>query len=107
MESCAFRDSGADPLTKAGNPIDISSVTLEDPATKERVVLVKDMPARTSATSAEITSLDGKTTLKVRDGEVFEWPGEPGAHFKVIDMSADQVVVQQIENKKMWTIPKQ
>ena len=92
---------------KAGNPIDISSVTLEDPATKERVVLIKDMPARTAATSAEITSLDGKTTIKVKEGEVFEWPGEPGAQFRVIDMSADQVVVQQIENKKMWTIPKQ
>ena len=92
---------------KSGKPIDISSVTLEDPATKERVVLVKDMPARTPTTFAEITSLDGKTTLKVRDGETFEWPGEPGAHFKVIDMSADQVVVQQVENKKMWTIPKQ
>lgn len=92
---------------KAGNPIDISSVTLEDPATKERVVLIKDMPARTSATSAEIASRDGQTTIKVRQDEIFEWPGEPGAHFKVIDMSADQVVVQQVENKKMWTIPKQ
>lgn len=91
---------------KVGNPIDISNVTLEDPGTKERVVLVKGMPARTSATNAVIVSADGQTSITVKQGETFEWPGSPSAHYTVVDMSDDQVVVQEVENQKVWTIPK-
>lgn len=94
---------------KSGNPIDVSRVTLEDEGTKERVTLVKGMPARTSATHAVLVSPDGSTSITVKQGETFEWPGaggEPGAHYTVVDMSEDQVVVQQVENQKMWTIPR-
>jgi hypothetical protein len=82
-------------------------VTLENPETKERVTLVKGMPARTSATHAVLASPDGKTTLTVRQGETFEWPGAPGTHYTVVDMSADQIVVQQVDTRKMWTIPRE
>ncbi len=92
---------------KGGNPIDISHVTLEDPATRERVTLVKGMPARTPATFATLVSDDGKTTINVRQGDTFEWPAEPGAHYKVVDMSEDQVVVQHLETRKMWTVVKE
>jgi hypothetical protein len=94
---------------KTGQPVDVSRVTLEDQTTKERVTLVKGMPARTSATNAVLVSPDGSTSITVRQGETFEWPGaggEPGTHFTVVDMSEDQVVVQQVENRKMWTIPR-
>lgn len=92
---------------KSGNPIDISHVTLEDPATKERVMLVKGLPARTAATSAVIVSADGKTTMQVKQGETFEWPGKPGTLYVVVDMSSDQVVVQEVETRKVWTIPRE
>ena len=67
------------------------------------------MPARTSATHAVLVSPDGRTSITVKQGETFEWPGngsEPGAHYTVVDMSDDQVVVQEVENRKMWTIPR-
>lgn len=92
---------------KDGKPVDRSRVTLEDPSTKERVVLVKDLPARTAGTHAVLTSEDGVTTLTVKVGETFQWPTEPGATYKVIDLREDQVVVQQLETQKMWTVPKQ
>jgi hypothetical protein len=94
---------------KTGQPVDVSRVTLEDESTKERVTLVKGMPARTAATHAVLMSPDGNTSITVKQGETFEWPGaggEPGAHYTVVDMSDDQVVVQQVENRKMWTIPR-
>lgn len=94
---------------KTGQPVDVSRVTLEDESTKERVTLVKGMPARTAATHAVIVSPDGGTSITVRQGETFEWPGQggtPGAHYTVVDMSEDQVVVQEVENQKMWTIPR-
>lgn len=91
---------------KNGLPVDVSRVTLEDVATKEKVVLVKDLPAKTAASFAVLVSPDGRTTLKVRQGEIFSWPEEMGATYKVMDMSQDQVVLQQVENQKMWTIPR-
>lgn len=91
---------------KTGERVDLSRVVLEDPATREKLVLVKDLPARTAATSAVLTSLDGATTLTIHEGDTFTWPEEQGSTYKVIDLRADQVVVQQLETKKMWTIPR-
>ncbi len=89
---------------KEGKPIDRSIVVLEDTGTKERLTLVKGMPARTAASFAMLTSADGNTTLKVKQGDTFKWPGDDSATYKVIDLRDDQVVLQQLENKKMWTV---
>jgi transcription elongation GreA/GreB family factor len=89
---------------KEGHPIDRSVVILEDAGSKERLTLVKDMPARTAASFAMLTSADGQTTMKVKQGDTFKWPGDDTATYKVIDLREDQVVLQQLENKKMWTV---
>jgi hypothetical protein len=93
-------------VDKNGDAVDMSRVTLADSATKEKVVLMKDLPAKTSASYALLSSPDGKTSLKVHHGDVFTWPGETGVTYKVVDLSRDQVVLEQMENKKMWTIPR-
>lgn len=90
---------------KNGQPVDISRVVLADPSTPEKVILVKDMPARSAASSAVLTSSDGRTTLTVKQGDVFQWPTEEGTSYKVIDLRPEQVVVQEVESRKMWTIP--
>ncbi|MDB6150029.1 MAG: hypothetical protein JWQ44_1477 [Chthoniobacter sp.] len=87
---------------KSGTPIDRSFVAVEDSGTKERMMLVKDMPAR-AGSHAMLTSADG-TKLKVKQGDTFKWPGDDTATYKVIDLREDQVVLQQVENKKMWTV---
>lgn len=92
---------------KDGNPTDRSQVLLEDTSTKERVTLVKGLPAKTSATYAVLASDDGKTAMKVHAGEVFAWPGEPGVTYRVVDLSRDQIVLQQQETRKLWTLPRQ
>jgi hypothetical protein len=91
---------------KDGVRMDMSQLVLDDPATKEKLVLMKDLPAKTSATSATLTSLDGKTTLKVKEGQTFQWPDEPGVSYKVVELRGDQVIVQQVETRSMITIPK-
>jgi hypothetical protein len=93
-------------VDKNGDPVDLSRVTLTDATTKEKVVLMKDLPAKTSASYALLSSPDGKTSLKVHHADVFTWPGETGVTYKVVDISRDQVVLEQVENKKMWTIPR-
>ena len=91
---------------KHGEKVDLSQVVLDDPATRERHVLVKDLPVKTAATSATLVSVDGKTTLKVKEGETFVWPGETGASYKVLELREDQVVVKQVETGATLTIPK-
>ena len=92
---------------KDGRAVDRSQVWLEDTSTKERVTLVKGLPAKTSATYAVLASEDGKTVMKVHAGEIFAWPGEPGVNYRVIDLGRDQMVLQQQETRKMWTLPRQ
>ncbi len=92
---------------KNGEPVDVSRVELDDPSTKEHVLLVKDMPAKSATSYAVLTSPDRQTTITVKQGDVFQWPGNPGGSYKVLDLRPDQAVVQQIETKKMFTIPRQ
>ena len=92
---------------KDGRAVDRSQVLLEDTSTKERVTLVKDLPAKTSATYGVLASEDGKTVVKVHAGEIFAWPGEPGVTYRVVDLGRDQVVLQQQETRKLWTLPRQ
>jgi hypothetical protein len=93
-------------VDKNGDAVDLSEVTLADSTTKEKVVLMKDLPAKTSASYAVLSSPDGKSPLKVHRGDVFTWPGETGVTYRVVDLGRDQVVLEQVENKKMWTIPR-
>jgi hypothetical protein len=93
-------------IDKNGERVDLSQVTLEDANTKEKYVLTGNLPAKTSASNSVLVTRDGKTIMKLHRGDVFKFPPENGASFKVIDMSQDQVVLQQLDNKQMWTVPK-
>jgi hypothetical protein len=91
-------------IDKNGEKVDLSQVTLEDESTKEKYVLTGNLPAKTSASYSVLVGRDTKTNFRVHRGETFTWPAEGGAVYMVIDMSEDQVVLQQKDNKKMWTV---
>lgn len=93
-------------VDKNGDPVDLSSLTLLDTQTNERTVLKKNLPTRTNDSFAELTSDDETKSLKVKQGDTFHWPDESGPEFRVIDLRPDQIVVQEIATRKMWTIPK-
>jgi hypothetical protein len=92
-------------MDKHGVWTDMSQVTLENPESKETVFLVRDLPARSSQTHAVITGADGREQ-KVHFDETFTLASHPGKEFKVIDLRADQVVVQEVGGKTVLTIPK-
>ncbi len=92
---------------KHGERVDLSQVVLTDPGTQERMVLVKDLPLKTSATAATLVSLDGTTHITVKEGETFSWPPEPGSSYKVMDLRENQVVLKDAKSGETWTIPKQ
>jgi hypothetical protein len=93
-------------IDKNGEQVNLSQVTLEDANTREKYVLTGNLPAKTSASNSVLVTRDGKTSLKIHHGDVFTWPPQNGTSFKVIDMSADQVVLQELDNKQMWTVPR-
>lgn len=94
-------------VDKNGETVDVSSLTLIDMETNERTVLKKNLPTRTGDSFSELTSEDGSKSLTVKEGQTFHWPDESGPAFKVIDLRPEQIVVQEIATRKMWTIPKQ
>jgi len=91
---------------KNGEKVDMTQVVLTDTETNDKVVALKDLPTRTSASFATLVSTDGQTALKVREGESFSWPAEPGVTYKVIDLRADQVVIKDETSGKTITVPK-
>ena len=90
---------------KHGVWTDMSQVTLENPETKETVFLVRDLPARSSQTHAVIAGSDG-IEQKIHHDQEFTLAAFPGKKFKVVDLRADQVVVQVVGEKTTLTIPK-
>ena len=90
---------------KHGVYSDVSQVTLENPDTKESVVLIRDLPARSSETHAVLTG-PGGYEKKVRVDDVIELPGEKGKQFKVLELRPDQVVVEEMGARRPLTIPK-
>jgi hypothetical protein len=92
---------------KHGEKVDMSQLVMTDTASNGRIVALKDLPTRTSASFATLVGPDGQTTMKVREGETFAWPEEPSVTYKVIDLRPDQVVVKDEASGKTVTIPKQ
>ena len=90
---------------KHGEKVDMTQIVMTDGDTGERVVALKDTPTRTSASFATLVDAEGKSVQKVREGDTFEWPSEPGVRYKVIDLRHDQVVVKEQQSGKTITIP--
>lgn len=90
---------------KHGVYSDVSNVTLLDTDTRETVVLIRDLPARSSKTNAVITGPNGEEK-RVHLDETVELPGLPGRQFKVMELRSDQVVVEELGTKRTLSIPK-
>jgi Bacterial TSP3 repeat len=84
---------------------DVSQVTLENTDTKESVVLIRDLPARTSETHA-ILKGPGGAEQAIHVDEIIELPGQKDKKFKVIELRPDQVVIEEMGTRKPLTIPK-
>ncbi len=84
---------------------DVSQVTLENSDTKESVVLIRDLPARSSETHAVIAGPDG-ARKKIHVDEVIELPGQTDKKFKVLEIRPDQVVIEEVGSRRPLTIPK-
>lgn len=83
---------------------DVSQVTLENVDTKESVVLIRDLPARSSGTHAVITGPDGAKKI-IHADEIIELPGQADKKFKVLELRPEQVVIEEVGTRRPLTIP--
>jgi Bacterial TSP3 repeat len=84
---------------------DVSQITMENSATKETVVLVRDLPSRSSETHAVLVG-PGGVEQRVHVDEVITLPGQQDKKFKVLELRPDQVVVEELGSRQPLTIPK-
>ena len=84
---------------------DVSQVTLENGDTKESVVLIRDLPARSSETYA-ILSGPGGVEQKIHVDEDIEVSGQKGKKFRVLEIRPEQVVIEELGTRRPLTIPK-
>jgi len=89
---------------KHGIFTDVSQVTMENEATKETVVLVRDLPSRSAETHAVLVGTDG-VEMKVHVDDTVTLPGQKDRKFKVLELRPDQVVVEEIGSRNALTIP--
>ncbi len=86
---------------------DVSQLTVVNESTGEETTLVRNLPARTGSTTAVLVSeTDPSQIVTVRQGQEFEFPGEPGKTYLVIDMRETQIIVRDVDTGETWTIPK-
>jgi hypothetical protein len=84
---------------------DVSQMTLENTETKESVVLIRDLPSRTSETHAILVG-PGGAEQKIHVDEIIELPGQKGKRFKVIELRPEQVVIEELGTRTPLTIQK-
>jgi hypothetical protein len=90
---------------KHGVYSDVSQMTLENADTKDSVVLIRDLPARSSETHAVLVG-PGGVEQKVHVDEVIELPGQKEKRFKVLEIRPEQVVIEEMGTRRPLTIPK-
>ena len=87
-----------------GRPVDVSVVVVEDPVTGKR----RELVARLGASAHEPFAVldDGGTPIVVRRGAVVT-ESKRGGRYKVLDVRPSQVVVEDLANGVVHTLPLQ
>jgi hypothetical protein len=81
----------------------MSTAVLEHLDTHEKVLLARDLPARTSDTNATLETSTG-TIFKVRMGETFSVPGDTGTQYRVLDLREQQAILENLKDKSVVTV---
>ena len=90
-------------------PLDMSELTLTDPQSGRKVVLVKGMPASSPDAGAVLAlTLPGDDReIRVRQGETFSLPREPDTRLEVIDIRPTQVILKVVGSGQTVTVEKE
>jgi ankyrin repeat protein len=88
-----------------GRPLDMSELTLANPATGQKLVLVKSMPANSPDATAVLSCGLGQPDISVKQGQQFTVPRDPQERFEVIDIRPTQVILKIVGGTQTITVP--
>jgi ankyrin repeat protein len=88
-----------------GRPLDMSELTLANPATGQKVVLVKSMPANSPDATAVLSCGPGEPDIAVKLGQQFAIPRDTQDRFEVIDIRPTQVILKIVGGTQTITVP--
>ena len=88
-----------------GRPLDMSELTLANPATGEKVVLVKSMPANSPDATAVLSCGAGQPDIPVKQGQQFTIPRDEQNRYEVIDIRPTQVILKIVGSSQTITVP--
>jgi ankyrin repeat protein len=88
-----------------GKPLDMSELTLANPATGEKIVLVKSMPANSPDATALLSDGAGQPDIPVKLGQQFTIPRDGQNRYEVIDIRPTQVILKIVGSSQTITVP--
>jgi hypothetical protein len=88
-----------------GRPLDMSELTLANPATGQKIVLVKSMPANSPDATAVLGCGPGEPDIPVKLGQQFTIPRDDQNHYEVIDIRPTQVILKVVGTSQTITVP--
>ena len=87
-------------------PLDMSELTLSDPQSGRKVVLVKGMPASSPDATAVLTFGGDDKPIPVHMSETFTLPRDPDTRLEVIDIRPAQVILKVVGTGQTVTVNK-
>ncbi len=87
-----------------GKPLDMSELTLANPATGQKIVLVKSMPANSPDATALLSSGAGQPDIPVKLGQQFTIPHDEQTRYEVIDIRPTQVILKIVGSNQTITV---
>jgi ankyrin repeat protein len=88
-----------------GRPLDMSELTLANPATGQKIVLVKSMPANSPDATVVMSCGPGQADIAVKQGEQFAIPHDAQNRYEVIDIRPEQVILKIVGTSQTITVP--
>lgn len=88
-----------------GTRQEVSEVTVENTETGARVVLAKERMANSPDSYALFAFQWNKSEKRVKKDGVFTLEPEPEKHYKLIDITASEAVIESVETGEKLTIP--
>jgi ankyrin repeat protein len=92
-----------------GQLTDVSQMTVEDTATGEKHLLVKDVPGRSAVTYAVVTMQPGSQRYVVHENDKFSAVNNRNKteEFQVLEIRPTQVLIENLSTRKVVTIERE
>ena len=87
-----------------GKPLDVSELTLSNPQTGQKVLLVHSMATNSPDAAAIVSFGDNGPEMSLRQGQKFSLPRDPQTQYEVLDIRPTQVILRIVGSGQTVTV---